>query len=317
MTTKAPMALALGLVACVTSAPKTTTTKAVPKPVAARPSAADEAAAADAGKRWVALCDQHKMAELRPLCEPWLTAPNRLLVAEGHKCLANFELAGASTVRVEGDKSGGVLGPGYAGPGVDAALAHLDAGIAASPDDLSIHQGRLHVLESSGHADRMSTALEQSLTVYKGPDALDAWLAYSAELEDARQLESGAAYLRTLMKRYPNDHGVVGNLGAFLQELGRNDEALALLRRAVELAPDDAYDNWNLGQALAKGDPASAEASLRRGLAHARDEDKADMTCKLGHFLETERDNPPEACALERQACEKKDRAACKGARRR
>jgi hypothetical protein len=85
------------------------------------------------------------------------------------------------------------------------------------------------------------------------------------------------------------------------------------LRRAVALAPDDAYDNWNLGMALSKGGAsAEAEGYLRRGLAHAAESDRGDMTCRLGKFLETERDNPPDACALEKQGCEKKDRTGCK-----
>jgi tetratricopeptide (TPR) repeat protein len=309
------VALALTLVACATPAPKPPPPPSAPPPPAApaKPSAADEAAAQEAGKSWIALCDQDKSAELPPLCQPWLTSPNRLLVAEGHKCLANFELAGARTVRIDGDKSGGVLAGGYHGPGVDAALTHLDAGIAASPDDLSIHQGRLHVLEASGRFERMSAALEQSLAVYRGPDARKAWLAYTFELEEDRQLESDVAFVRVLLKRYPEDHEVVGNLGAVLQELGRTDEALTFLRRAVALAPEDAYDNWNLGQALINSDLAAAEASMRKGLARAKEEDRAGMSCKLGHFLEEKRGNPTEACALEKRGCEKDDRSACKG----
>jgi Flp pilus assembly protein TadD len=307
------VALALTLVACATPAPKPPPS-VPPSPAApSKPSAADEAAAQEAGKSWIALCDQDKTAELPPLCKPWLESPNRLLVAEGHKCLANFELAGARTVRVDGDKSGGVIAGGYQGPGVDAALMHLDAGIAASPDDLSIHQGRLHVLEASGRSERMSAALEQSLAVYKGPDARADWLAYTFELEEGRQLESGLAFLRVLLKRYPDDHEVVGNMGAFLQELGRTDEALTFLRRAVELAPEDAYDNWNLGHALAKSDPAAAEVHLRKGLARAKADDRASMSCKLGHFLEEKRGNPAEACALEKRGCDKDDHSACKG----
>jgi Flp pilus assembly protein TadD len=306
------VAFALTLVACATPARKPPPAPSAPPPPA-KPSAAEEAAAQEADQSWVALVDHDKTAELPPLCQPWLKSPNRLLVAEGHKCLANFELAGARAVRVEGDKSGGVLASGYHGPGVDAALAHLDAGITASPDDLSIHQGRLHVLEASGRSERMSAALEQSLAVYKGPDAHDAWIAYTGELAEDRQLANGVAFLRVLLKRYPDDHEVVGNLGAFLQELGRTDEALTFLRRAVELAPEDAYDNWNLGQALAKSDPAAAETSLRKGLARAKEEDRGGMSCKLGHFLEERRGNPPEACALEKRGCEKNDHSACKG----
>jgi tetratricopeptide (TPR) repeat protein len=315
---KVALAVVAALAGCATAAGKAPPARpaaaaaSAPAPLP-KPSAADEAAAKDAGERWGALIDHDKTRELPALCEPWLKSPNRLLVAEGHKCLANFELAGAGTTRIEGDKAGGVILSGYKGPGVEAALAHLDAGIAASPDDLSIHQGRLHVLEASGNAQRMSAALEQSLAVYRGPDALDAWLAYTGELEEARQLESGVAFLRVLLKRYPDHHEVVGNLGAFLQELGKRDEALPLLRRAVELAPDDAYDNWNLGDTLSQGpDKAGAETFMRRALAHASEKDRGEMSCKLGRFLEAERGNPAEACTLEKAGCEKGDHPACK-----
>ena len=40
------------------------------------------------------------------------------------------------------------------------------------------------------------------------------------------------------------------------------------------------------------------------------------MSCVLGQFLETARGNPPEACALEKQGCEKKERTACKGGKK-
>jgi tetratricopeptide (TPR) repeat protein len=235
-----------------------------------------------------------------------------LLAAEAHKCLANVELHAARTIQIQGDKTGGFIGGGYRGPGVAAALAHLDAGIALSPDDLTIHQGRLHVLFASASYGRMAPALQDSLSRYHGPDALDEWLAYSGELDDARANEAAVEFMRVLSRHYPNDHRVAANLGAFLKRTGHAEEGLSLMEKAVALAPDDAYDNWNLGLILADGGQLDrAEAHLRRGLAAAGADDRDSMACGLGLFLEEKRGNPPEACTLEKKSCPAEERKAC------
>ena len=137
---------------------------------------------------------------------------------------ADRQLQGARGRR----RGGGFLGAGYTGPGVDRAIDHLTQAIALAPDDLSIHQGRLHVAINSARTHDAPPLLADSLARYTGPDATEDWLAYAQELWDMRAADVGLEYMRVLEKRYPNDHRVVGNVGTFLIALKRDDEALGL-----------------------------------------------------------------------------------------
>jgi tetratricopeptide (TPR) repeat protein len=269
-----------------------------PSPTPAAPSAANGPAAADAeaaaaSKRWHALTRAKKADEARALCTPWLASSSKRLAAEGHKCLANVELIGSYKVRVGSGVGGGDLGgAGYTGPGVDRAIDHLTQAIALAPDDLSIHQGRLHVAINSART-------------HDAPQLLADSLAYSQELWETRAADVGLEYMRVLEKRYPNDHRVVGNVGTFLIALKRDDEALAYLRRAVTLAPNDAIDNWNMGRFHEKhGDPASAEPFYRKAAALEKDPERhQDMACNLGRFLTGRPATRAEGCALADKEC--------------
>ena len=282
-----------------------------PSPTPAAPSAANGPAAADAeaaaaSKRWHALTRAKKADEARALCTPWLTSSSKRLAAEGHKCLANVELIGSYKVRVgSGVGGGGLGGAGYTGPGVDRAIDHLTQAIALAPDDLSIHQGRLHVAINSARTHDAPQLLADSLARYTGPDATEDWLAYSQELWETRAADVGLEYMRVLEKRYPNDHRVVGNVGTFLIALKRDDEALTYLRRAVTLAPNDAIDNWNLGRFHEKhGDPASAEPFYRKAASLEKDPERhQDMACNLGRFLTGRPATRAEGCALADKEC--------------
>src|SRR5262245_44933209 len=95
---------------------------------------------ARAARLWPELTRKGEAQKARALCEPWLASSTARLAAEGHKCLANVELIGARSVRIEGNRErGGFIGSGFNGPGVDRALDHLAKGMALAPDDLSIH----------------------------------------------------------------------------------------------------------------------------------------------------------------------------------
>src|SRR5262245_35873624 len=72
--------------------------------------------ATDANGQWMRLVHSNQVSKARALCEPWLTAADRALVAEAHKCLANVELSGAGTIRIEGNASGGTMAPGTKDP---------------------------------------------------------------------------------------------------------------------------------------------------------------------------------------------------------
>jgi len=312
--------LVLGVAACahppkaaVAPAPAPATSAPPSGPPPSSPAAGEDPAAA--ARLWPPLCQDGQIEKARAICQPWLASPVRRLAAEGHKCLANVELAGAQTTRIEGDaKRGGFIGPGYNGPGVERAMDHLTRAIALAPEDLSIHEGRLHVAISSPRTGEAPALLADSLAKYTGPDAFDAWLAYAPELADMGLVEIALQYLRVLEKRYPNDHQVVGNIGAFLSMLDRRDEALPYLRRAVELAPGDAIDAWNLAHYLEqRGDLAGAETLYRKATTIESDpERKTDMLCNLGRFLAARAPSRAEGCALARKHCGSAQPARCR-----
>ena len=280
------------------------TTPASPPSAGAAPASSSDVAqnGAAARKGWRALTREKRATEARAMCTPWLTAAPRI-AAEGHRCLAQVELIGS--YKIHGGKEDGFLGMGYTGPGVDRALEHLAQAIALVPEDLSTHEGRLHVAINSAHTGDAPALLADSLARYTGPDAREEWLAVSQELWERRAPGVGLEYMRVLEKRYPDDHRIVGNVGTFLIALKRDDEGLAYLKRAVALAPDDAIDNWNLGRFHERhGDAASAEPLYRKAvLLEKNPERHQDMACNLGRFLTARPATKAEGCAIADKEC--------------
>jgi len=274
-----------------------------PAPPAGSPGADDPVAA---GKRWRDLTRAKEANEARSLCTPWLTAASKPLAIEGHKCLAQVELIDSYKLRLQdGKEAEASLGVGYSGPGVDRAIDHLTKAIALAPDNLSIHLSRLHIAINSPRAADAPKLLADSLDRYHGPNAIDDWASYAQELRQSHHGDVGLDYLRVLEKRYPGDHRVAGNIGTLLISLKRDEEGLPYLRRAVELAPHDAIDTWNLGRFHEKhGSPASAEPLYRRAVSLEKDPARRqDMACNLGRFLAAQPTTRAEGCAEAAKKC--------------
>jgi len=258
------------------------------------------------GQQWQNLIDSKKYQEADKLCEPVLLSADKMMAAEAHKCMANVELASATYVNIEGTKDGGgYIGTGYTGPGVDKALAHLDAAIRLSPGDISIHQGRLHLLEQANRFDAMLKALENSIQLYPGKDGLEHWLDYAAELNVKGEYSVGLAYSKMLEAHYPNDARVIANVGAFLSLLKRDEEALTYTQRAVEMDPNDAMNNWNLGRLyfyMKKMDLANTYYEKAIHLEKDKGE-QAHYYCLYADFLKDDRGQPARAEDLKRKYC--------------
>ncbi len=128
---------------------------------------------------WTNLIRANSCDEAKKLCTGFVDSPDAVEKAEAQKCLANVALCGHDIVQLQGDDAGGgTMMGGYTPDAVDEALVHLNLGIKLAPQDLSIHMGRLHILEVSGRHLGMVKALDESCGIYKGKDALDAWMAY-------------------------------------------------------------------------------------------------------------------------------------------
>lgn len=103
------------------------------------------------------------------------------------------------------------------------------------------------------------------------PQVDQARLRAAAEAASAGDLATAAERFAALAAEHPDDDTIACNLGAVLQALGRDDEAIASYRRAAALGGDAAaMSQYNLGTVLAaRGDTDGACAAYRAALERA------------------------------------------------
>jgi tetratricopeptide (TPR) repeat protein len=271
-------------------------------------------------QQWQKLIGTGKIEEAKTLCTDWLKSPDTLKKAEAHKCLSNVVLGGKDNevVLLEADDvGGGEMRSGFLDAAVDEAVKHLDEALRLAPQDLSIHQGRLHLLEVSMRYEEMAKALDESCKIYHGENAIGAWLAYPNELYEGRHYRASISLLKILDQHYPNNHEVLGNIGADYSLLKEDDKAIEYLRKAVDLAPDDPIDTWNLGRLYDFTNQTQlADQWYQKALALDTDpESRRTSTCLYAQFVETKLHDPKRACELQKANCAPKDQTACTKAR--
>jgi len=244
--------------------------------------------AADAKTQWQKLTRASETAKAKALCTQWMTSTDAKVVSQAHQCLASLALAQAHVPELAYGNRGGFIGEGFGGPHVDEALGHLEKAMALTPNDLSVHQGLTFLLTHSGHLSDAPRALEKSLAVYHGADALQDWLSYASELADRGAYATGVAYMRVLEKKYPDNPDVVANVGAFLFMDGKYADALPYVKRGAELAPNDPINIWNLGRIYDRlGNNELAEKNYRKGMKLETDAAALrDKKCTFAEFLE-------------------------------
>ncbi len=263
---------------------------------------------------WQKLLKNNDAKAARALCTPFENSRVVAEQVEAEKCLANVELWGADAVRMEKNAEGTVeIYDEWIPEAVDAALAHLNRGLQLAPQDLSIHQGRLHVLEISRRYKEMAKALDESCTIYHGNEVPDVWLAYTSELNDQQQHQAALDLTLILDKHYPNNPNILGNIGAFLDMMMRDTEAIPYLQKAVALAPSDAINTWDLGRAYDySGQIGEADSWYKKSLPLMTDpEQKKQSLCLYGEFVEKKLKDRTRACELQRQNCEAEKQSAC------
>jgi len=244
--------------------------------------------AADAEAQWHKLAGAGELKKMKALCTSWGTSPDAKVAAQAQICLAQLAAHQANSLELAKGESGAFIGGGFNGPHVDEALGHLDKAIALTPDDLSIHQGRLFLLTHSGRFRDAPAALRNSLAVYHGRDALQDWLGYCQAFADHGAYDSAVEYMHVLEKKYPNDPDVISNIGAFLFMGDKYAEALPYVKRGAELAPNDPINIWNLGRAYDKtGKYDLARTNYLKALALEKNaEALRDKKCMFADFLE-------------------------------
>jgi tetratricopeptide (TPR) repeat protein len=269
---------------------------------------------AQTSSQWQKLIEARKYKQAEVLCSSLSRSTELGKRIEAEKCLANVELCKGSQINLTGnDTGGGSIGSGYSPETVRAALVHLNRGIELAPQDASLHQGRLHVLESAGMFHAMNQAVDESATIYKGTDALKMWLAYDYELGDMGEAKAGLEFAEVLDRHFPNSHDVLGNIGAFHNMLKEHTQALPFLKRALDLAPNDPIDAWNLGWTFNSLDQIE-EADKWMSKALALDPEGTQTPgsgCLYAEFVETKLHQKERACALEKVGCEESRQTAC------
>jgi tetratricopeptide (TPR) repeat protein len=264
---------------------------------------------------WQDLLTKNKSEEARRLCKEWLNSKSTARLVEAHKCLANVALcAGGDIMTLQpNDRGGGSMSSTYKPEAVDEALEHLDRALKLAPQDLSIHQGRLHLLEVSFRFSEMTKALDESCSLYRGPEGVQPWLAYTPELLEDRQLRASLALLEVLNRHYPDSHEVLGNIGAAYSMLQEDKQAIPYLQRAVELAPEDPIDAWNLGRTYDYAEENDlADRWYQKALALESDPDRRRQNnCIYAGFVENKLHDPKRSCELERVNCPADRQTAC------
>lgn len=264
---------------------------------------------------WPSLLKDGKCQEARSLCTGWMTSKDTAQLVEAHKCLANVALcSNGDVVTLQGnDQGGGTMTSTYKPAAVDEALGHLDQALKLAPQDLSIHQGRLHLLEVSFRYSDMVKALDESCSIYKGSEGAHAWLDYTSELFEDKQFHAGLALLEVLNKHYPDSHDVLGNIGAMHLMLREDEQGITYLRRAAELAPEDPIDAWNLGRAYDYAEkPELADQWYQKALTLDPDTARRQQsTCIYAGFVEKKLRDLKRACDLQRANCPEDKQPAC------
>jgi tetratricopeptide (TPR) repeat protein len=263
---------------------------------------------------WGTLIDKKQCEAAKNLCMKFVNSSNIAEQAEAQKCLANAALCGHDTVQLEGDDAGGGNMHGsYTPEAIDEALIHLNLGIKIAPQDLSIHKGRLYLLEVSGRYYEMIKALDESCTLYKGTDAPDTWLGYAPEIADLGHFEVGLELMKVLDRHYPNTPDIVANIGGFLLMMKKPAEAIPYLQQSVQLSPQDSLNAWDLGRAYDYTDQIQlAEKWYKKALSLPQDRDmESDVPCLYAEFVETKLNDRTRACKLEKQNCPAEKQTAC------
>jgi tetratricopeptide (TPR) repeat protein len=268
---------------------------------------------------WQALVKAGKCKQARTVCGSWIKANDISRQVEGHKCLANAAFCGAQQIVTleRNDAGGGLMFGGYTREVIDEALVHLNAALKLAPQDLSIHQGRLHVLETSSRYSEMTNALDESCKTYKGPGGADPWIDYTSELFEDKHYQASLALLEVLVKYYPNDHEVLGNLGAVHAALKNDDKAILYLRKALELAPEDFVDTWNLARLYDFTEKLElADQWYRKALGLESDPDKKrEQSCAYAGFVEKKLKDSARACELQKASCPLEEQTSCSASR--
>jgi tetratricopeptide (TPR) repeat protein len=133
------------------------------------------------------------------------------------------------------------------------ALEVLDAGISQYPDSLDLRTSRAFLYERIDKVDASIRELRQLLEERPGDAVVLNALGYTLA-DRTRSHEEAYRYIGAALEQTPDNVAVLDSMGWVLHKLGRDEEALAFLKRALAEGSDPEIDlhlgevQWALGQ---------------------------------------------------------------------
>jgi Flp pilus assembly protein TadD len=143
-----------------------------------------------------------------------------------------------------------------------ATLQQLAAAYKAKPKDKSVIIYYAAALRTDGQAGQAIAVLEEGMAQY--PKDVDIRLAYAKALTAGGRFDQALNVLDDSISPDQPDWNALSVKGAILDQMGRNQEARAVYKQALTIAPDEASLEANIGLSYAMtNDLVSAETHLR------------------------------------------------------
>jgi tetratricopeptide (TPR) repeat protein len=140
-------------------------------------------------------------------------------------------------------------------------------------------------LEQAGRWPETKAALQQALAIAPDQPLLLNFMGY-AKLEHHEDLDHAEAMIRRASELAPDDASITDSLGWAQFKRGKLEEAIATLQRAAEKDPDQPDIQEHLGDALYKsGRRMEARFAWNAALVTAEDEVAARVKAKLASGL--------------------------------
>ncbi|WP_245986238.1 tetratricopeptide repeat protein [Azospirillum thermophilum] len=153
---------------------------------------------------------------------------------------------------------------------------------AERPDAAVVRLGHARALAAAGRAGEALGEYREAVALR--PDDVGAALALGALLIAEGDALAAAELLQPLARRHPDDARLQHRIGEAWVALREPDKALAALRRARELDPDDGHGGAALIAALEAGEGADLSAAYVRALFDRyADRFDRDLVGKLGY----------------------------------
>ncbi|MBU6164900.1 MAG: tetratricopeptide repeat protein [Alphaproteobacteria bacterium] len=178
-----------------------------------------------------------------------------------------------------------------AGRHADAALAYGTAidryGASLGATAWNLHYLRAIMRDRAGDWPGAQADLKAALALFPDEAGVLNYLGYTL-MERGEQMEEAQRLIETAARLRPGDGGIVDSLGWLQLKLGRVDEAVATLERALALEPEDPTLIGHLGDALwQQGRRIEARFRWRQALGIAAEADeKRRLQARLDYGLD-------------------------------